>query len=219
MSEFENIFGAGANINRVIDSINRSNRAEQSEREREVRPSRGNSFDTFKEACAWAKNNPGKSITRSPGGAGFVEIRKEEDSTEKQKKKTEFFVISIEPGEIEGSDSFAASSASMEIQKILDAENSDMKSVINFIHEICSTNGGTETISIDRPPPSASFISETLMKLGWQLSPVSKNICLIDGLYLAEGSIDGALITENGITSLIAAPREARRLYSAIMNI
>ena len=29
-------------------------------------------FETFQEAMAWAKRNPGKTITRSPDGNGFI---------------------------------------------------------------------------------------------------------------------------------------------------
>lgn len=30
-------------------------------------------FDTFEKAISWAKENPGKTITRSPDGNGFIE--------------------------------------------------------------------------------------------------------------------------------------------------
>ena len=29
-------------------------------------------FETFQEAMAWAKSNPGKTITRSPDGNGYI---------------------------------------------------------------------------------------------------------------------------------------------------
>lgn len=31
-----------------------------------------NHFDSFQEAMAWAKSNPGKTITRSPDGNGYI---------------------------------------------------------------------------------------------------------------------------------------------------
>ncbi|MNG13418.1 hypothetical protein D3C84_970970 [compost metagenome] len=32
-----------------------------------------NNFDTFQDAIAWAKENPGKAIKRAPTGNGFIE--------------------------------------------------------------------------------------------------------------------------------------------------
>jgi len=35
-------------------------------------PKEPNLFNTYKEASTWAKNNPGRAITRSLNGQGFI---------------------------------------------------------------------------------------------------------------------------------------------------
>lgn len=79
MGDFERTFGAGANIESIIDGFNMSYFCEQRDTERTMR-SRGNkldsqnsqTFSSFQEALAWAKANLGRAITRIPGGDGFM---------------------------------------------------------------------------------------------------------------------------------------------------
>ncbi|WP_339934707.1 hypothetical protein [Vreelandella glaciei] len=84
MGDFERTFGAGANIESIIDGINRDYFREQRKGARshsgsarggepKLHQSGKQHFTSFQEAMAWAKRNPGKSITRSPDGEGFVE--------------------------------------------------------------------------------------------------------------------------------------------------
>ena len=139
-------------------------------------------------------------------------------SSKKPNSSDENFIISVAPEDITARKSHAANMASKAIHKIIESGDSNMKSVRNYIHDICSMNGISVTLEIKKQPPPIYSISEALKKSEYQLYPISDNICLIDSLYYEEGSIDGALITENGSTSLIAAPKMAENLYFVIMT-
>lgn len=76
MGDFERTFGAGANLDSIIDGYSREYRREQSgsggfsmPKPKHVAPK---TFQSFQEAISWAKSNPGQSITRIPGEEGFM---------------------------------------------------------------------------------------------------------------------------------------------------
>lgn len=70
MGDFERTFGAGADLDSIIDGFNRDHFREQ--RQSNNRPAaRKQTFKTFREASAWAKNNPGRSFGRVPGTDEF----------------------------------------------------------------------------------------------------------------------------------------------------
>lgn len=73
MGDFERTFGAGANLDSIIDGFNRDHFREQ----RAIRSGstgQRTTFKTFQEASEWAKNNPGRSFSRIPGKDEF-EVR------------------------------------------------------------------------------------------------------------------------------------------------
>lgn len=69
MGDFERTFGAGANFDAIINGYNREYLQEVGEK----KTSSKMAFASFKDAVAWAKSNPGKSIMRAPDGQGFIE--------------------------------------------------------------------------------------------------------------------------------------------------
>lgn len=69
MGDFERTFGAGADVVAIINGYNR----EYLQEERRSRLNSKREFNSFKEAVAWAKANPGKCIVRAPDGIGFIE--------------------------------------------------------------------------------------------------------------------------------------------------
>ena len=69
MGDFERTFGAGADFDSIINGYNREYLQEG--RERKTSPKKV--FSSFKEATAWAKANPGKSIIRAHNSEGFIE--------------------------------------------------------------------------------------------------------------------------------------------------
>ncbi len=70
MGDFEDTFGAGANLDSIIDCYSRDYLREQ---RRPSRPQpRNNNFLSFQDAAEWAKKNPGKSIVRVPGTDEFM---------------------------------------------------------------------------------------------------------------------------------------------------
>ena len=72
MGDFERTFGAGANVDSIIDGFNRDYLHEQRQSQREYHSTSKRKFSSFQEALAWSKKNPGKTITRSPDGIGFI---------------------------------------------------------------------------------------------------------------------------------------------------
>lgn len=73
MGDFERTFGAGANIDSIINGINRNYFREQRQTRNEKSTSSKNTFPSFQAAITWAKENPGRAITRSPDGIGYIE--------------------------------------------------------------------------------------------------------------------------------------------------
>lgn len=73
MSDFERTFGAGADVTSIIDGFNRSFLRDQEESFNEDKQLQKQWFPTFQLANAWLKQNPGRVITRSPDGDGFIE--------------------------------------------------------------------------------------------------------------------------------------------------
>lgn len=79
MGDWEDVYGAGADFDAIIDGYNadyfRESRAlarrGRSRSTREAATS-GIRFETFAEAAAWARSHPGKSVTRCPDGNGFI---------------------------------------------------------------------------------------------------------------------------------------------------
>ena len=76
MGDFERTFGAGANLDSIIDGYSREYRREQRSSGSFSRPKPTDAdtktFSSFQEAMSWAKSNPGKIITRIPGQEGFM---------------------------------------------------------------------------------------------------------------------------------------------------
>ncbi|WP_242879216.1 hypothetical protein [Stenotrophomonas maltophilia] len=70
MGDFERTFGAGANLDSIIGGFNRDHFREQRSTRSSSTP-RKKTFKTFREASAWAKNNPGRSFGRVPGTDEF----------------------------------------------------------------------------------------------------------------------------------------------------
>lgn len=76
MGDFERTFGAGANLDSIIDGYSREYRREQKS---SIAYSKSPPTDTgtktflsYQEALSWAKANPGQAITRIPGQEGFM---------------------------------------------------------------------------------------------------------------------------------------------------
>lgn len=72
MGDFERTFGAGADLDAIIDRFSRDHRAEQHRSQSKVSIKRY--FSSFQEACVWAKSHPGKAFRRDSKGKGFVEV-------------------------------------------------------------------------------------------------------------------------------------------------
>lgn len=70
MGDFERTFGAGANIESIMDGYSRDYKREQRGAYRAEPKSK--TFSSFSEAAAWAKSNPGKIIVRVPGTDEFM---------------------------------------------------------------------------------------------------------------------------------------------------
>ncbi|WP_143568377.1 hypothetical protein [Stenotrophomonas maltophilia] len=70
MGDFERTFGAGANLDSIIGGFNRSHFREQRATRSSATPGK-KTFKTFREACDWAKKNPGRSFSRVPGKDEF----------------------------------------------------------------------------------------------------------------------------------------------------
>lgn len=79
MGDFERTFGAGADIDQIIEYFNRaegygrSRYPVQSPRNQKKRRNlQERTFSSFQEASDWAKKNPGATITRTSDGHGYV---------------------------------------------------------------------------------------------------------------------------------------------------
>ena len=76
MGDFERTFGAGANLDSIIDGYSREYRREQRSSGSFSKPkptdTGAKTFPSFQEAMSWAKSNPGQTITRIPGQEGFM---------------------------------------------------------------------------------------------------------------------------------------------------
>ncbi|MBK3431955.1 MULTISPECIES: hypothetical protein [Pseudomonas] len=76
MGDFERTFGAGANLDSIIDGYNRDYRREQRSSggfsKSRIDDKATKTFPSFQEAMSWAKANPGQVITRIPGQEGFM---------------------------------------------------------------------------------------------------------------------------------------------------
>lgn len=73
MSDFDSIFGAGANIESIISGINSNNRLyDKDEDEYDF-------FDSYEEACEWAKNNPNRKF--QPCENGYFSVKKNSNNT------------------------------------------------------------------------------------------------------------------------------------------
>ena len=214
MSDFERIFGAGASMEKIIDSIDRNNQLEK--REKEVISDRNSKkkFNTFQEPADWTKRNSEQIITRPPDGNRFFEV------TKNIYEKREFFTISINPGDIKVTDSYSAQSTSWSINEMMSDPELKMDSIRNYLKSLVSINGISEEMVVTRSPLPRVEMLESIVRAGWRLYPVSTSICLLDNVDYAddEGSIDGALITENGRTSIISGNNFSKRMHDALVR-
>ena len=83
MSDFDSIFGTGADIDVIIDDINTHNEIEYRNNYYTERAPRADQipgaklkyiFLTYKEASDWSKKYNGKAFKRNPEGVGFVAV-------------------------------------------------------------------------------------------------------------------------------------------------
>lgn len=76
MGDFERTFGAGANLDSIINGYSREYRREQNSSVgypmSKPADTGTKTFSSFQEAVSWAKANPGQAITRIPGQEGFM---------------------------------------------------------------------------------------------------------------------------------------------------
>ncbi len=70
MGHFERTFGAGANIDSIIDGYSKDYLRKQ--RRASHPQARTRNFSSFQEAAEWAKRNLGKSIVPAPGTDEFM---------------------------------------------------------------------------------------------------------------------------------------------------
>ena len=216
MGDYERTFGAGANIDGIIEGFNRNFLNELQ--------THGNAdlfipkhFFSFQEASTWAKSNPGSSIRKSPTGIGYIEVRKTISHFDKGSKKN--ISILLKPGDLEVEETHAAYAAKCEIEKILARPNSSIDNVIEYISSLCSIGGVTSYYSFSSPLPPVAKISKSVIDAGWQLYPISDVICLIDSTGDGMGRIDGALITVLGVTELISGGSLSQKIYNAIIKL
>lgn len=187
MSDFETIFGAGADILDVIDGINASNKRESlAEAEPEY-------FSTFVEAKEWAKNNPGQSFTGNQE-SGYYPKRKPNPGPRK------CFVWSIDPDapEVESSNNFC--NVGGYFDRMIKDGDSPTK-IARYLTDVVSSGGVSMHAGMTSPQPPLAKIVASLAKAGFCLSPLSKEFCLIEELG-QEPQNEAVLITLNGETTL-----------------
>ena len=191
MSDFERIFGEGADIDQIIGEINDSYRQERREE------SSTEWFQTYAEASEWAKKNPGQRITRHPV-SGYEQVIKTIPPT-----KIVSYVWSIDPDAEEIIDMGCPSNV-WGYWKSMTDDNEPPEKISKYLRDVVSMNGVCRARPIDVPQPPLPIVIASLEKAGMGLTPLSKDYCMIERLPGTNnwGENLAALITEDGETTL-----------------
>lgn len=215
MGDFERTFGAGADVDAIIDGYSYT-------RQREPFDTQWIDFYFFVEAKDFVIKNPGSMLTRSN------EVRISDDAgiarpgfrvfPSKQKKYFRFTDMISEHCEAEPAEFVITIPSCPELkdpdfrptsdwQKETDRETFDHLS--NFVS---SSNGVTYYQAINRQPFDFETIKSNLKSASLGLYQVSECLCLV--VYFDDESVypEAGLFTEDGCTTLIHGEKD-KRIY------
>jgi len=203
MGDFERTFGAGANIESIIDGINRDYfRDGDADDEDEDDYTPDPHFTTYEEALTWAKSNPGEAaFVRNPYGPGF--IRKKERPEKR-----------IPPAPIRRrvEERYLTSDALDRIGR----ENATWRSTQD---EVTNKFGGSITTSVNVRMSHLIGLETEFRDAGYALQPVNDNIYLVEVIDEdSNGGVSAALLIEGDTIWLTCSSYREKRFLKIILG-